>query len=164
MNVELKILEILDVTPKYVSWLNDYEVVKYTEQRHQRHTLETVKEFVINKLNSDDDFYGIYYNKRHVGNIRIGPLSQRYKIASIGYFIGDRRYWGKGIATKSISMILKLAKNKYKLSKVTAELYAPNIASEKALIKNGFVLEGILKNNAIFEGNRINSKIFGRLI
>jgi ribosomal-protein-alanine N-acetyltransferase len=85
-------------------------------------------------------------------------------VASIGYFIGDKDYWGKGVATETISIILDLAKNKYNLAKVTAELYEPNIASEKTLLKNGFVLEGVLQSNAVLEGQRINSKIFGHVL
>lgn len=153
-----------DITPEYVSWLNDYDVVRLTEQRHGKHSLKTVTQFVIDKLSSDDDFYGIFCDDHHVGNIRIGPLSHRYKVASIGYFIGDKDYWGKGVATETISIILDLAKNKYNLAKVTAELYEPNIASEKTLLKNGFVLEGVLQSNAVLEGQRINSKIFGHVL
>ena len=47
----LKLLKENDVTPKYVRWLNDYEIVKYTEQRHFfKDSLQTVKDFVEKKI------------------------------------------------------------------------------------------------------------------
>ena len=37
----LKILQFKNINKNYVSWLNDYETVKYTEQKFHRHTLES---------------------------------------------------------------------------------------------------------------------------
>ena len=49
----LKVLTLKDVTEHYVEWLNDYEVTKYTEQKYIKHTLESTKDFVIQKYNSE---------------------------------------------------------------------------------------------------------------
>ena len=38
-----------NVTKKYVAWLNDYEVVKYTDQRNKKHTIKSVIQFVEQK-------------------------------------------------------------------------------------------------------------------
>lgn len=33
------------LTPRYVAWLNDPEVVRYSDQRHQRHTLDSCRAY-----------------------------------------------------------------------------------------------------------------------
>ena len=46
--VQLRILQEKDVTDKYVNWMNDYEVIKFTEQ-HSIIILSTI--IVLNYMN-----------------------------------------------------------------------------------------------------------------
>ena len=59
----LKVLSHKDVSDEYVSWLNDYEVVRFTEQKYAKHNKEGVIDFVKDKLNSNVDvLFGIFFN------------------------------------------------------------------------------------------------------
>ena len=59
--INLQTLAEYDVSEKYVKWLNDYEVTKYTEQKHFEHTLESTLDFVNLKRNSKNDLlFGIF--------------------------------------------------------------------------------------------------------
>ena len=120
----LKELTRKDVTKNYVEWMNDYEVVEYTEQKYKKHTTKNVTKFVINKQKSKNEFlYGIYLKnkkKKHIGNIKLGPINFIHRYGEISYFIGDKSYWGKNYATKAISEIIKIAKNEFKLKKTTS--------------------------------------------
>ena len=51
-NTFLRILNKDDVTERYIAWLNDYEVTKFTEQKYFKHTYESVLKFVLEKNNS----------------------------------------------------------------------------------------------------------------
>ena len=42
----LKELNPKNISKSYVKWMNDYNVVKFTEQRFKRHTYKDVKNFV----------------------------------------------------------------------------------------------------------------------
>ena len=65
IEIFLKELNVSDVSKNYVSWLNDYEIVKYTEQKYKKHTLKNVKSFVFEKRKSKNEFlYGIYLKKK----------------------------------------------------------------------------------------------------
>ena len=44
------------VTKEYVSWLNDRENMRYTEQRFFKHNLTTVKKYVSNMKKSKYEF------------------------------------------------------------------------------------------------------------
>lgn len=162
--VEIRPIALADVTEAYVGWLNDPEVVRYTEQSGRRHTRAKVEAFVQAKLQSDNEFlFAILSDARHVGNIKLGPVNRRHLSAEVSYLIGDRGSWGRGIATAAIGLIVTRAFAEYGVEKLTASTYAPNIASEKALLKNGFTLEGVRRGQVIFEGARVDVRMFGRL-
>ena len=49
--IYLRPLTLEDVTDEYITWMNDYEIVKYTESRFINHTRDTTEEFVRNANN-----------------------------------------------------------------------------------------------------------------
>ncbi len=162
--VFLKILSEEDVSPVYVDWLNNYEVVKYTEQRHLNHTLKSVAKFVSEKYHSESEFlFGIYYNNNHVGNIKIGPINFFHKHSEISFFIGDKHCWGKGIITTAIGSIVNIAFNILDVERLTASTYEDNKASMNALLKNEFVTEGRRIKHMILEGERTDIIPLARL-
>ena len=89
--LSLKILSAKDVSEKYVSWLNDYEVVQFTDQKHVEHNMEAVVNFVNSKFNLHVDLlFGIFFDVRHIGNIRLGPIDFNHKVSDISFFIGEK--------------------------------------------------------------------------
>lgn len=132
----------------YLSWLKNEQVNKYLEIRHNIPDIEKLKKFVdANNDSNDNLLLGIFTNKKeHIGNIKLGPINKIYKRSTIGLFIGDSSYWGKGIATHSIKAITDYAFNSLKLLRVDAGCYNDNIGSYKAFINAGYKEEARLKN------------------
>ena len=160
----LKVLTPKDVSDEYVNWFNDYEVVRYTEQTFVKHNKEGVIDFVKDKLNSNVDLlFGIFFDTRHIGNIKLGPIDFNHKVSDISFIIGDKKMWGKGVMTQVIDFVVGLAFNDVALDKVTAGAYANNIGSIKTLEKNGFIVEGRRVKQILFEGERIDGVIFGKV-
>lgn len=61
------------LTEAYVGWLNDPEVVRYSEQRHQKHTMESAREYFQTQENSINSFIAIEVlegDAIHIGNMR----------------------------------------------------------------------------------------------
>ena len=155
-----------DVGIKYQKWMNDTEVQKYTEQKHKKHSLKDIKNFISKKNKSKNELlFGIFLkkNKSHIGNIKLGPINFTHKHAEISYFIGEKKLWGKGYATKAIKEIIKIARKK-KLRKLKAGFHEKNSGSKKVLEKNGFIKEGVLKSEIIHKNKRYNSYIFGKIL
>lgn len=158
----LKILKKSDVSEKYVSWLNDYEVTRFTEQKYYKHNFKSVLNFVQEKYISEKEFlFGIYFNNQHIGNIKLGPIKWEHKSAEISFFIGEKRFWGKGIAKKCIKKIIDFGVDELSLRKINAGYYQTNLASNKVLKKCGFKIEGIRKSDLIFENQRIDLVLVG---
>ena len=157
-----------DISNKYLTWMNDLEIHKYTEQKYANYSLTKIRKFVEEKNKSKNEFlYGIFIKRNnlniHIGNIKLGPINFIHKFGEISYFIGERELWGKGYATLAIKEIIKIAKKKG-LKKLKAGLYEMNIGSKKVLEKNNFKLEGIMKSEIIYKGKRYNSYWFGKIL
>ena len=157
MNIKifLKELTLKDISNKYIDWLNDYDVTKYTAQVNIKNNKTTIKKYINEILNSKNNYlYGIYIKEKsqinHIGNIKLGPIDYINKSSYISYFIGEKNYWGKNIATCAIKKIIKISK-KMKLKKLLAGTHELNKPSQKVLKKNNFKLEGIFKSQLILK-------------
>ena len=82
--------------------------------------------------------------------------------SEMGYFLRPDMC-SKGIMTKAVEKICNLAFEKLKIERITAMVFSSNIASEKVLLKNGFSLEGIMKNAVIKNGIFYDLCIYGKL-
>lgn len=85
------------VTPVYIGWLNDAEVVKYSRQRFSMHTEESCRNYVEYMKKTGDFFRAILDRKsgRHIGNIS-ASIDRQNSVADIAIMIGERTVWGKG--------------------------------------------------------------------
>ncbi len=141
-SIDLFVLKPTDVSLNYVSWLNNPVVNCYLESRFSKHTQYSTQNFVEScLLDPATLFLGIrYLDRRHIGNIKIA-VNRDHKLGEVGILIGETDVWGKGIASKSISMIMEIAKTDLGLRKLTAGCYASNFGSQKAFLKAGFHIE-----------------------
>jgi len=158
----LRVLNERDVSENYVSWLNNYEISKYTQQKFIKHNLNNVEEFVKQKRESSIDLLlGIFYDNIHIGNIKLGPIRWEHKSAEISYFIGNKNFWGKGIASKVVKKVVEYGIKDLSLEKINSAYLEVNTGSAKVLEKCGFLVEGERISEVIFENKRINLILVG---
>ena len=143
--VSLRLVELSDCSDSYVAWLADPEVNRYLETRWQPQTAESIRAFVA-AMQADPWSYLFCIVEReqgrHVGNIKIGPVSARHQCADVSYFVGERSCWGKGLATEAIRLVVDFGFRSLGLNRVQAGVYESNRGSVKALERNGFRPEG----------------------
>ena len=160
----LRILKPEDVSQNYLNWLNDKEVIKYLESRFIENNIRNLKKNIREKYESKSElFFGIFHEKSHIGNIKLGPINFQHKISEIGCLIGEKKYWGKGVMTAAIKCITNFSFNTLRLEKLTSGCYSNNTNSIKLFLKCGFNIEGTRKKQVIFENIRIDTLIFGIL-
>ena len=156
-----------DCNETYVKWLNDPLVNMYLETRFSEQTLHSISEFVDSNLKSESSYlYAIITNdseKKHIGNIKLGPIHPHYAYADISYFIGDIDYWGKGIAAEAIKLVVDFAFTQLKLRRLQAGAFEDNIGSIKALEKAGFELEGRFREKLYTQGKWQDHLYYGLL-
>lgn len=98
----------------------------------------------------------ITWHGKVAGSIGVMPKDDVYrKSIEIGYFVAEE-FWGKGIASEAVALLLKYIQKHFDVFRVYAEVFNYNIASMRVLEKNGFHLEGIreravVKNNVVMD-------------
>jgi RimJ/RimL family protein N-acetyltransferase len=161
-HVTLRPIALADVNDRYVGWLRDPEVNRYLETRFTEQTLATVTDFVKRAMAAKDEhLFAICLDGVHVGNIKVGPVKSRHKLADVSLFVGERAAWGKGVATAAIVLASRHALHELGLRKLHAGIYAPNVGSAKAFARAGFKQEGLRRRHYLLEGESVDVLEFG---
>ena len=155
-----------DVKGGYGRWMNDPQVNQFLESRFHRFSEADLRAYVA-KFQSDPDHVFLAVVARdtetHIGNVKLGPIDRHHGFADMGLLIGERTYWGRGIATEVISLVARYAFDELKLRKVTAGCYATNRGAIKAFEKAGFVREGLRRKQYESNGEYVDHVMLGLL-
>ena len=82
--------------------------------------------------------------------------------AEIGYWLGAM-HWRKGITSEAIVKLSEYVFEKTELVRLQAEIFSPNIASMKTILKAGYHLEAINKNAVFKNGVLLDQHVYCRL-
>ena len=94
----------------------------------------------------------IFYNNEFCGDISISVMGDICRFnAELGYWIAEP-FWNKGIATVAIELMTKYVFDNFNIQKIVACVYEFNKASMRALEKNGYILEALLKKEIFKNG------------
>lgn len=155
-----------DVGEHYLRWLNDPRVNRYLESRFATHTLESIADFVRGHgPGSGNHLFAIVAQPegRHIGNIKLGPVSSQHRHGDIGILVGEPEYWGQGHASVAIDLLTRFAFEVLGLHKVTAGCYGPNVGSRRAFERAGFVVEGIRPSHYLCDGEFVDGILMARV-
>jgi RimJ/RimL family protein N-acetyltransferase len=134
--------------------MNDEEVNRYLESGGD-YTINTLRDFLGEIEKKSILFWAIIIKAsgKHIGNIKIDPISKRNKTGEYGILIGDKKEWGKGYAREATNSILKYCfSENVQLRKVTLGVVFENESALALYKKLGFRQEGLLKNHALHLG------------
>ena len=84
------------------------------------------------------------------------------KNAEIGYWLATP-YHGMGIMTSAVSELVKIGFEDFDMHRIYAEVYAPNLASQRVLEKNGFVREGCFREAVLKNGQYLDLYVYSLL-
>lgn len=109
---------------------------------------------------------------RPVGGVGFKKLqgSNYRRTVELGYWLGES-YWGRGITTEAVKLILEYAWSSTfthvnageAIERVQACTFVYNKASARVLEKNGFEREGILRRTYVKEGKNIDGMMYSIL-
>lgn len=144
-NLIFEKLSTKHLSDKYVQWLNDAEVNKFLETGND-YTLKKLKSYLIDIEQKNILFWAIILkeNNEHIGNIKIDPI--RDHVGVYGILMGNKEYWGKGLAYEASIAIIDFCFSKIKLKKIRLGVYEDHIAAIKLYQKIGFKIYDTIKN------------------
>ncbi len=98
-----------------------------------------------------------------IGLVDVKNIDWRVPKAEIGYFI-DQGYEGQGIISKALSAVIPHLIKHYQFKKLLCRANAQNVGSAKVALKNGFELEGTIRNDyRTTSGRIVDLNYYGRV-
>lgn len=140
---------------KILNNLRDGLPFPYTEQ--------DAADYITAMLSADENdtfAYAITRDDRAIGSIgafRQGNIHRR--TAELGYYLAEE-YWGRGVMTEAIRQLCGRIFEATDILRIFAEPFSYNRGSRRALEKDGFSFEGILKNNAVKNGRVLDMAMY----
>ncbi len=153
-----------DFTDEYIAWFQDEEFTRYLDAKNITRE-DAIKHLEDGKVGNKWFMYAICETDtdRHIGNVKIGPISWRDRVSDLVTVIGARDAWGKGYGRETVRLAIHKAFKEHNLRKLSASIDSRNLGSIKAYTAGGFAVEATLSEQYmhIEEGKTVLSdKVF----
>ena len=94
-----------------------------------------------------------------VGRINLSVLENNRKTAEIGYRIGEN-VSNLGYASEAVKLVLEKAFTTYDLNRIIAGTATGNLASQRVLLKNGFIFSRVIENDLQIHNEWLHTAVF----
>tara|TARA_Y100000768_G_C23893857_1_gene641535 strand:- start:381 stop:923 length:543 start_codon:yes stop_codon:yes gene_type:complete len=150
--VGIRLFTEKDITKEYISWLNDPEVVKFSNQRFKFHDSDSSKAF-LKYINSLDAIFLKIIHKQSdefIGTMTV-YFSLNHSTADIGIMVGNRKFWNQGIGAEAWTALMNFLLDKLNVRKVTGGTLSCNRGMIRIFEKVGMIQDGIRIEQEIFD-------------
>lgn len=130
-------------------------------------SLATEKEWIL-KVRLDHEKgtnfrWGIIIDEALVGMVYLDQVDLTYRSAVLGIMIGNKSFWGIGVAKETYMEVLKYAFNELGLNSIRSKVVATNVNSIKLHTSIGFKVEGTLREAVYRNGEYLDVISLGLL-
>lgn len=155
--------------PAYYGWLRDLDVVRYIGRDELLVGIQfSEAEDYVKQLwaNENCRFLAVYHSESgtFIGTAKINFFNERGRrngVGDIGIMLGERDFWGQGLATDVLRTLSKFAFGELGARKLSAGAMSPNAAVVKAFLRIGYVEEGRLRQQLSIEGGYCDHVLLG---
>ncbi len=153
------------VNASYIGWLNDPNVMKYSNQRFIRHTPETCVRYLQSFTDTNNRFYAI---EELVTGQMLGTLTVyanlHHQTADIGILIGAVQHWGQGLGAEAFELAVRALASSGQIRKITAGTMSRNVGMVKIMQRSGMHLEALRKAQELLDGQPVDVLYFAQFI
>jgi len=150
------------ISDRYLAWLNDPEVNRYSRRRFVR-TSETEARSFLAGLSPANQMLALTLRAsgRHIGNLQLGPIDRHESHGEVRILIGEKSEWGRGYGTQAIHAACSFYFQALQLHRVEAMSCNPGFI--RAVERLGWIKEGCLRERFLLDGRRLNYQCFSLL-
>jgi len=89
---------------------------------------------------------------KYIGGCGINQIDWKNSVATVGIFIGDKNYWGKGYGSDAMKVLVRFIFEQMNVNKIKLFVYSFNERAVRSYEKCGFVKEGVLRQEIFRDG------------
>ena len=160
MQISIRKFEAKDVENK-VKWINDPLNNTYLHYDLPLEIQKTLLWFEKNKERTDRYDAVIEVNGEPKGLIGLLEIDYRNLKAEYYVCLGEQSAKGKGVASRASKLLLEYAFNTLNLNKVYLYTEFDNVNAQRLFEKLGFEKEGLIKDDLIFNGRKVDRFFYG---
>lgn len=160
-SVKLRPWDISDLD-NLVELANNWNIAKNMTDKFPFPYSESNGRAFIEFATKDDPIhiFAIDLKGQAIGGMGIHPQDDIFrKNAELGYWLAEP-FWGRGIISNAIKHIIHFAFETYDIDRIFARPFGSNMASQRVLEKNNFVLEGIFEKVIIKNGELLDELVY----
>lgn len=146
------------ISARYLGWLNDKDLMRYSEQRHRDHSYEACLEYLASFDDSPHYLWAIVEQRLglgHIGNIN-AYVNVPNRLADMGIVIGEQAARGKGYALKAWTAVMHFLFNGGRIRKISAGALAVNTSMLNLMQRAGMTADGIRRRHYLYEGQEMD--------
>lgn len=154
----LKPFDHMFLTDRYVGWLNDKTTVRFSEQRHHLHTLDTCRAYAQAFAGGPNYFWAIVAHDDslgHIGNIT-ATVDPHNRVAGLAIMVGEPKARGHRYGLEAWNCACRFLLNEGSMRKVTAGTMASNEPMLRIMRASGMVEEGRRSRQFLVDGEEID--------
>lgn len=143
---------------RYVGWLNDAELMRYSEQRHKKHDLEECRGYMKSFEGTPNYFWAIEEIDEgygHIGNIT-AFVNEKNWFADVGIMIGAREARNKHYGIEAWLCVCNYLFTHVPIRKLTAGTLSVNTPMLNIMNQAGMVEDGIRRRHFLVEGQEVD--------
>jgi len=144
-NIDLRPLLMEDIEGEYVNWLNNDEICKFNSHHIYPYTKELAKHYITDVQDQKKHLVLAILAKdtgKHIGNISLQSIDNVNGNAEYAILLGDKNYWGKGIAKEASLLVLRHGFDVLNLHRIYCGTSSKNIPMQKLASALGMEEEG----------------------
>ena len=153
-----------DLSTTYVGWLNDAEVVRFSNQRFILHSLSSCDAFFHSFEQAPACFLAIDHSDFGMIGTMTVYFNEHHGTADIGILIGERKTWGQGVGLTAWRMVMDTLQKVRGLRKITGGTLACNLSMLSIFRRAGMVEDGIRRGQEVVEGQPYDIHYFAHFI
>jgi len=150
--------------PYKVKWINDEKNNKYLHYDLPLREDKTLIWLKSIKDRIDRVDFTITFNDEPAGLIGLLNIDRKNKKAEYYICLGEEKYKGKGIAYSASKLLISYAFNELYLNRIYLYTEISNSKAQRLFEKIGFKKEGLLKNDLIYNGKKVDRYIYGLIL
>jgi ribosomal-protein-alanine N-acetyltransferase len=152
-----------DITAAYLSWLNDPEVTRFSNQRLRAHTAASSAAYLASFTGTRNSFLLITQRSdgQSIGTATV-YRSLQHGTADIGLMVGDRQCWGQGYGREAWQAVLEALLQEPGIRKVTGGTARPNQAMVRIMEQSGMELEAVRARQELIDGQPVDLLYYAR--